>query len=133
MKRILVFAALLALSGATLAAGDVVATIAVKKGTTTIYSQTTTFHNVTDAEAAMLEKSARLQLNAASQRQNKTKCAGCDWSIEWTWGSQPTIVTENMSFIGVNKTLREGVRWLDDRVTAAEINRQRGKVKPWGN
>jgi hypothetical protein len=50
-----------------------------------------------------------------------------------TWPDAPTIITENMSFVGVNKTLREGVRWLDDRVTAAEINRQRGKVKPWGN
>ena len=132
MKRTL-FLLALACAAFPAFAADVVATIAVKRANQAVFTQTTTFHGVTDSESAALERSAMPQLNNASQRQNKNKCNGCDWSIEWTWGSNPTIVTEQMSFSGVNKTLREGVRWLDDRVTAAEINRQRGKVKPWGN
>lgn len=113
-------------------AGDVVTTIVVKKADTPVFSQTNTFHGVSDVESKSLRRSAQSQLNNASQRQNKTKCSGCDWSIEWTWGSEHTVVTEQMSFAGVNKTMRESVRWLDERVTAAEINRQRGKSKPWG-
>jgi hypothetical protein len=132
MKRLVFFLSALCFSFSALAV-DIVATVAVKRAGNSVFTQQTTFHGVSDAEAKALERSAMPQLNNASQRQNKNKCSGCDWSIEWTWGSNPTIVTEQMSFSGVNKTLREGVRWLDDRVTAAEVNRQRGKVKPWGN
>jgi hypothetical protein len=132
MKRIAIFLTAL-LCAAPAFAADLVTQICVTRAAQKVYCQQNTFFGVTDAEAKALQSTGMQQLNAASQRQNRNKCNGCDWAIEWTWADSPTIVTENMSFMGVNKTLRESVRWLDDRVTAAEINRQRGKVKPWGN
>lgn len=132
MKRILAFIAAALLSIPALAA-DVSATLTVMYERQKVFSQTTTFHGVTDDQAAALRQTANQTLDYASRRQNKESCKVCPYSIEWVWGNDPAIITERHTFAGTNAILRQGVRWLDDRVTAAEINRARGKSKPWGN
>lgn len=132
MNRLLAFIAGLLLTTSAFAA-DVVTTMTVLYNGQKVYTQTNTFYGMTDEQAAALEKTGLATLDYASRRQNKNKCSTCDYSIEWTWGNNPTIITENHTYQGVNAILRTGVRWLDDRVTASEINRARGKKKPWGN
>ena len=131
MKHLIAMLAAVLFSAPALAA-DVVATMTVKYNGQTIYSQTNSFIGLTDEQARALEKTAMANLDFASRRQSAKCGSACPYSIEWQWGSQPAVLTENHTFAQVNQILRQGVRWLDDRVTAAETNRQRGKGKPWG-
>jgi hypothetical protein len=131
MKHVTAFIALMALSASALAA-DVVATMVVSNGSNKVYTVSQTFHGVTDDQARALRASAAKTLDYASKRQNKESCTACIWSIEWSWSGEPNVITERHTFAGVNGILRQGARWMDDRVTASETNRQRGKGKPWG-
>ncbi len=127
MKRTLTLIAL-ALVAAPAFAADVVSTLCVLYNNQKLYCQQNSFIGLTDEQAKALEKTGMQTLDFASRRQGKGP-----YSIEWTWAGLPTVITEGHTFGQVNQVLRQGVRWLDDRVTAAEVNRQRGKGKPWGN
>jgi hypothetical protein len=128
MKRFFSFLALAFLSFSALAA-DVVASIEVKHNGKPVYATSNTFFGVTDAEAAALQKSGIKQLDFASKHQDK----GGPYTIVWKWGSEPAIETAGLSFGNANAVMRQGVKWLDARVTAAETARKQGKAKPWGN
>jgi hypothetical protein len=115
MKSIMLFIALL-FATAFASAADVTAKMVVKVGDAVKLEQTTVLHNVTDAQAQDLKVSGMKTLDMAAKHQDK----GGAYSIEWTWNSEPTIVTPGMKWGAVNSVLHAGTKWLDSHIIKVE-------------
>lgn len=127
MKKLIAFFLGLFVSAAAFAA-DVTATMTVLFEGRTVYEVTNKFVGLTNEQAAGLQKTGLKQLDYASKHQDK----GGPYTIVWKWNNDPAIETPGMKFGNVNAVLRQGVKWLDARVAAAEAKERAGLKKPWG-
>jgi hypothetical protein len=115
MKHILSLAFLFAISSAF--AADHIATITVSKKDRVLFTQTTTFVGLTDAESSDLVKSGINQLEYAAKHQDK----GGDYKIIWQWNKEPAVETSGMRSGPVHSTLRQGAKWLDVQINKSEV------------
>jgi hypothetical protein len=127
-------AALLALFAVGAQAVDVTSSVRIEKAGKIVFKQTNEFVGMSASEAADLNKSGMKVLDLANKHAERK---GCDYAIFWNWSEggkdQPEVVTQNMCFGGVNATMKQGTKWLNDIAAKSEKQEQAKKGRPWGN
>lgn len=93
-------------------AADLVTTITVLEKGKPVFEQTNRFLGITSAQEAMLREGGLKTLDYASKQQDK----GGSYTIVWKWADEAAIETPGMKRSAVDKTLRMGVKWLDNAV-----------------
>ena len=115
MKNLIAFS-VLAFSISSVSAVDVITKMVVKVDGIARLESSTNIYGLTDAQAADLKATGMKNLDYASKQQDK----GGNYSIEWTWNNEPTIITGGMRWSAVNSVLRKGTKWLDNHVLKVE-------------
>ena len=126
MKR---FLPIIALIATPVFAADLTIGIALSETGGKVISQQTTFHGISDAEAAALKANGMKVLDVASKSQGH----GGPFTVTWTWGTDPSVETSGLTFSDANRVTRAVLKFSTDIATDSEKHATSGHKRPWGN
>jgi hypothetical protein len=128
MKKILTAFVVLLFCGAANAI-DLDATITVVDSEGVVWLvNTTSYKNLTAADAKRLEKHGAKVLDYASRGQG----TGGGWTMKWQWGDMPEVETTDMRLSGVLNVLKRTGQFINDVSSEAEAASRKAMGKPWG-